>query len=275
MNISAIRIDGGTQSRVSINTDAVAEYAEAMTAGEVLPPALVFFDGVDHWLADGFHRYHAHRRIGAATIECEIRAGTLQDAKLYAYGANKVHGLRRSNDDKRKAVLGMLADFGGWSDNKIAKHVGVSDKTVGAHRASIFGNSEDAPAVRTVERAGKTYQQDTSRIGKAAPPPAKRPEASPKRAPGSIPDAVFAAPDYAPSAEELADSEQGLLDELTTLRRVADADDHLAEALAMIKQRDALVAGLQSRIDGLLAENSELVRSVKYWRRQAEKAAAA
>lgn len=96
-----------------------------------------------------------------------------------------------------------------------------------------------------------------------------------KRAPGSIPDAVFAAPDYAPSAEELADSEQGLLDELSTLRRVAEADDHLSEALTMLKQRDALVAGLQSRIDGLLAENSELVRSVKYWRRQAEKAAAA
>ena len=66
-----------------------------------------------------------------------------------------------------KAVLGMLADFGDWSDSRIARHVGVSDKTVAAYRPSIIGNSEDGPATRTVERNGKTYTQDTAGQKKA------------------------------------------------------------------------------------------------------------
>lgn len=82
-------------------------------------------------------------------MDCEVRTGTLLDARLYAYGANQGHGLRRSSEDKRKAVLGMLADFSDWSDSRIARHVGVSDKTVAAHRPAILGNSEDAPDERT------------------------------------------------------------------------------------------------------------------------------
>ena len=144
INLKSVRIDGGTQSRVAINADAVEDYAEAMTAGAKLPPVVVFFDGAAHWLADGFHRLHAHRRIGAVNIDADVRAGTQRDAQLYAYGANQAHGLRRTNDDKRKAVAGMLELVADWSDAKIARHVGVSDKTVAAHRKSIFGNSEDA-----------------------------------------------------------------------------------------------------------------------------------
>lgn len=164
-----IRIDGGTQSRVSINQLAVADYGDAMTGGATLPPVTLFFDGTEYWLADGFHRYHAHCKIGMLNIDAEVINGTSKDAKLFAYGANKDHGLRRTTEDKRKAVAGMLADFGDWSDSKIARHVGVDHKTVAAHRLPILGNSQDAPTTRTVERNGKTFEQNTANIGKAKP----------------------------------------------------------------------------------------------------------
>ncbi len=101
--------------------------------------------------------------------------------------------------------------------------------------------------------------------------------------PAAAPAAVFAQPasppafdaaDYGPSLEELADSEQGLADELAALRRIADADDKLGEANAMLKQRDALIQQLQWRVNGLVNENTELIREVKKWRRIAERAAA-
>ena len=58
IDINLIRIDGGTQSRVRVDTDVVAEYAEIIFAGTELPPLSVMFDGAEYWLCDGFHRYH-------------------------------------------------------------------------------------------------------------------------------------------------------------------------------------------------------------------------
>ena len=62
LSIDQIRIDGGTQPRVKINKEHVADLAAALVAGTELPPVDVFHDGSDYWLADGFHRYHAHAR---------------------------------------------------------------------------------------------------------------------------------------------------------------------------------------------------------------------
>jgi len=134
MKLSDIRIDGGTQSRVSINEQTVADYAEAMMEGAKLPAVVVFCDGVDHWLADGWHRYMATKRIGALEIDADVRGGTHADALLHSYGANQTHGLRRTNEDKRKAVAGVLELMPDWSDRAIAGHVGVSAPFVAAVR---------------------------------------------------------------------------------------------------------------------------------------------
>jgi hypothetical protein len=275
IKLDSVRIDGGTQSRVAINADAVEDYAEAMTAGATLPPVVVFFDGAAHWLADGFHRLHAHRRIGAVSIAADVRHGTQRDAQLFAYGANQAHGLRRTNDDKRKAVAGMLELVAEWSDAKIARHVGVSDKTVAAHRKSIFGNSEDAPTVRTVERAGKTYQQDASKIGKARPvaAPATVPAPSIKAAePANDPEPWD--DEGAPSIEELMATEKAAADDLAAMTQIVEADDKLAEARSIIKRQQAVIDQLQWRVNGLVNENAELIRMVKSLRRRAEKDAA-
>lgn len=167
IKLDKIRIDGGTQSRVAIDQLAVEDYAEAMTNGAKLPPATVFFDGAEYWLADGFHRFHAHRKIGALNLDADLREGTQKDAMLFSYGANQNHGLRRSTADKQKTIRGMIADFGDWSDSKIGRHVGVDHKTVAAHRPPILGNSQDASVSRMVVRNGKEFPQCTDKIGKS------------------------------------------------------------------------------------------------------------
>ena len=139
LSLRKIAIDGGTQPRASIDEFVVAEYKEALKSGDKFPPIVVFADGKKHWLADGFHRYHAHRKLKKKDITCEVRKGTLREAILFSLSANAAHGLRRSNEDKRHCVMKLLKDeeWGKWSDTRIAQKCGVSQPFVGNQRRSL------------------------------------------------------------------------------------------------------------------------------------------
>ncbi len=140
MQISQIRLDGGTQSRAEINTYTVADYAEKIKQGQELPPVVVFHDGSDYWLADGFHRYFAVEQAGLSEIPVEVRPGTKRDAILFSVGSNSEHGLPRTNADKHHAVNLLLEDeeWGGWSDSEIARRCKVTHPLVGKIRKSIL-----------------------------------------------------------------------------------------------------------------------------------------
>jgi hypothetical protein len=133
--------DGGAQMRVEMNPDIINEYAEAMLNGAVFPPIIVYFDGADYWLADGYHRVEAARKIEHETIAAEIREGTARDAILHGISSNATHGLRRTQADKRRAVERLLTDpeWARWSDRKIAETARVDHKTVGKIRREMSG----------------------------------------------------------------------------------------------------------------------------------------
>jgi hypothetical protein len=134
--------DGGAQMRVEMRPETVDDYANDMLDGAALPPIVVFNDGGDdYWLADGFHRVEAGRKIGRDKIVAEIREGSSRDAILCGIGANAVHGLRRTQADKRRAVERMLKDpeWARWSDRKIAEVAKVDHKTVGTIRRELAG----------------------------------------------------------------------------------------------------------------------------------------
>ena len=73
--------DGGAQMRVEMKPDVVLDYAEDMATGATFPPVVVYHDGTYYWLADGFHRVEAARKIGCETIETEVIEGTAPDAE--------------------------------------------------------------------------------------------------------------------------------------------------------------------------------------------------
>ncbi len=148
MKTASIRIDGGTQPRVSIDTGAVEEYSDALNAGAKFPPVVVFHDGADYWLADGFHRWHAHKAAGEANIEVDLREGTKDDATLFSLGANSAHGLRRSNADKRRAVeiAIRLEQLAGASDRKLAEVCSVHHRLVADVRRSLEESSSEKSA---------------------------------------------------------------------------------------------------------------------------------
>lgn len=182
LELTYIRTDGGTQPRSMYHYGTVDSYAEDMEAGAAFPPVVVFYDGSDYWLADGFHRVLAAKKIERATINADIRQGTLQDAQWYSYSVNQTHGLRRSNEDKRRAVEAALAHpkAAGMSDREIAEHCGVSHQTVSNYRIALSKfDSQSTNPIRT-GRDGRTI--NTANIGKSngkkpTPPSAQQVEA--------------------------------------------------------------------------------------------------
>lgn len=184
--IASVRTDGGTQSRACLEGDVIADYAEAIRGGAVFPPVTLFFDGADHWLADGFHRYHAYSRAGLATMPADVRQGSQRDAILYSVGANASHGLRRTNDDKRRAVDRLLRDteWGAKSDRWIAEKCGVSDPFVGklrrevqtvssspAKREGRDGKKRSAKPTTKKKTARKKTTKTTTKIVESPPEP--------------------------------------------------------------------------------------------------------
>jgi hypothetical protein len=143
--IKTIRRDGNTQSRVAIDRAVVKEYASLMKENNKFPPILLFFDGTDYWLADGFHRLEAALLIGLERIAATIQKGAIRDAMLYSVGANAVHGLRRTSADKQKAVITLLEDreWSKWSDREIARRCGVHHQMVGKLRSSLDESSSE------------------------------------------------------------------------------------------------------------------------------------
>jgi hypothetical protein len=102
--IDKLILDAGTQMREQIDEFLVEEYAEAYRNGVQMPPIDVFTDGDFVWVGDGFHRVHGAKRSGMTEIPGATHNGTLEDAKWFACAANRAHGLRRTNADKRRAV---------------------------------------------------------------------------------------------------------------------------------------------------------------------------
>ena len=121
--LDAINISGGTQSRLKIDEDYVEEILGKMKEDTEYLPVTVFHDGKEYWLADGFHRFHATRKHGKASIKCNVTNGLLRDAILYSKSANNRHGLPPTLQDKLHNVKEMIDDFewGGWSNREIGR----------------------------------------------------------------------------------------------------------------------------------------------------------
>lgn len=142
--LDSIRLDGGTQPRVGLINELVDDYA---TTVDALPPIVVYYDGSDNWLADGFHRWHAHQHAGRDKIKCDVRQGDVHDARLFAAGCNDTHGHRRTNADKRKCVDMLLRDerWGNKSDRFVAEHAGVHHDLVTELRIQLAASASSKP----------------------------------------------------------------------------------------------------------------------------------
>lgn len=170
LDMSVVRIDGDTQPRTAINPGIVQEYAEAMQAGAEFPAVTVVHDGATYWLVDGFHRFFAHRRLNRTQIKAEVVAGELKDARWLSVSANKAHGLRRTNEDKAKAVTLALKLRWELSNPAIAEHVGVGETMVRRYREILeqqkASKETTSPKATSPGRSATAAAREATRIGK-------------------------------------------------------------------------------------------------------------
>lgn len=117
---------------------------------------------------DGFHRVKACTFAERAEIDADVRQGTQRDAILYSVSANATHGMRRTNADKRRAVMTLLNDeqWSKWSDREIAAKCGVSNTFVGQLRKEVLPVNGLQVDRTWTTRHGTTATMNTANIGR-------------------------------------------------------------------------------------------------------------
>ena len=106
------------------------EFTEEAEWPNIWPEALgrvdVFFDGMQYFMSDGFHRIEAAKIVGRGSIPCRIYSGNAWDAFCHGHKANSTHGVHQTMNDKRY-VVGRYLDCGiKMTQTEIAKEAGVS-----------------------------------------------------------------------------------------------------------------------------------------------------
>jgi hypothetical protein len=163
LSLDSINIYGGTQARVKTTDEAIESYADEMTQGAVFPAIVVYFDGAMHWLADGFHRYLAAKRIERTSILAEVYPGGRTDALRHALGANATNGVYRNNADKRNAVEIALEEWPDRANPVIAELCRVSVDLVRRCRTELAKAGKlDVPG-KVTGRDGKEYPSQIER----------------------------------------------------------------------------------------------------------------
>jgi len=260
LNLAVLRLDGDTQARLALSQEKVQEYAALMEDGEEFRPIDAFFDGSDYWLADGFHRYFATKANKKTAIAVTVHNGTLEDAQLFAFAANKGHGLHMSATDIRHCIVRMLEHpvWGGWTNAAIAKHVGTSKMTVGRVKAAM-SEPEEPTEKKYVNKHGQESTIDTTKLrtNKAKPSPTPEPEVDNKAA--ELTDTI----------NDLADENRKLKDAIAigawdaTDIEKEDVQETITTLREEIRVLEIEVKTLRESRDMFQSRNAELMRTVK------------
>lgn len=150
------------QHREQLSQEAVEAYAERYgdDGMDALPPIRVFMVSGQPVCIDGFHRIAGAQQAGLSFVRVEVAGeGEIAEAAWEALKSNHDHGVRRTPEDKRKAVLQALENPIGQeqSSRVIAEQCGVSHPLVSKLRKQWEAEQGvDSPTTR--EGAdGKSY----------------------------------------------------------------------------------------------------------------------
>lgn len=259
IKLTNIRVDGGTQPREKINQEIVEEYADLVKSLVTLPPVEVIYDGHTYWLADGFHRFFAHQRAGRDEIEANTRDGSQRDAILWSLRANHDHGLRRTIEDKRRAVMVLLNDME-WENLSLRE---MADICKVSH-----------PFVSKVKNSLHKPQSGELKIQKPEPK-SKHPIENKVLDEGPTDDDKLR--ELAIHHEELAEENARLMDRLSvkhfdaTPEEKVKALETLEELRKTVKQQEAEIKALKVSRDQYQNKCAELIKQCAYWEKLAKK----
>jgi hypothetical protein len=263
ISIQKIRLDGGTQPRKELDDALVQHYTEQLLEGKEFPEVDLYFDGKHYWLADGFHRLHAHSKAGFKEIASIVNKGTKRDAFIASLKANATHGKPRTPEERRHVVQLALEDIEmeDWSDGQIAQICDVSKMTVGRIRKAL-GLERSV----TLGKDGK--RRNTSNIGSKA----KKIEE------------IYEEPTEEDKLNELATEFSAISEENTKLKDMLavrllpateEARAEVQETIEMLREQvkdlEARLLSMTKSRDEFMSKNAEMLKQINYWKKRAEK----
>lgn len=116
LSLSSLTIDERLQLRERTDDSYVLELKEWLEEHpeKELPRIVVYRDANKKLLlTKGFHRYSAYKKAGREKIPAFLYSGGFEEALVHALRSNAQHGMKRTREDKRKA-LGVA--FQKWPD---------------------------------------------------------------------------------------------------------------------------------------------------------------
>jgi hypothetical protein len=270
MNIGALVMDERLQSRTEINEDTVSDYAEAILNGADFPPVLVYFDGINYYLTDGYHRLLAHKRAEKVSILCSVVQGTLRDAVFHSTGVNAAHGMRRTHADKRKAVMTLLDDFEweGMGNSQIAKHCHVSPTFVSDLRKGVGKDTGDTVKYKTP--TGKVMEKKKA-PGRAAKEPELKEPAKQDQPTDTNDDQNQEAIDMLLAENEELKARVAVVAMEGTPEEKQAASDLISELREELRITKIELNAVKQSRDQYQSENSQLKKQVMSMQRQLKK----
>ena len=251
INLNDIDIVGSYQARVEINSDDVDKYAEQMLLGEVFPPIVIFNVDGKNLLADGYHRFYAHKKNNKTRIDADVRKGSYRDYMFYCWftNPNNKHGRPPTNADKLKILRYCLEDFevSLWTDAEIARKLGFAHTFVHKYR-------ENKPTeIVVTKKDGTTYKRKatTARPVKEAEPEIELPPVEDKNA---------------EVIEYLNQEVETLRDQLAVASVPEEGRDLAKETIESLREEIRLLqidnASLKASRDKYQAENAQMKRQI-------------
>jgi ParB-like chromosome segregation protein Spo0J len=168
VDLNRIRVDSAAQARSELSQDVIACMEDDLRAGDTFPPIVLFDDGTgDYWLADGWHRYVAHGRVGKPFIEAETREGGAREAYLASLALN-AKSQTLGIADKKRAAERMLRDpeWSQWSDREIGRRCGIDKNVVSRLKEQLSG------AAHQMIQAIKTKEESMTQVPQVEQPAA-------------------------------------------------------------------------------------------------------
>jgi hypothetical protein len=131
LQIEKITLDPDVQVRGITHRETVRDYAQQKKEGYSFPPIVIFTDGLNNYLADGWHRLEADRLNDVATVACQIYEGCKDDAILFAIWKNRTQlGISWDKEARERSVLHVHRLHPDWSDHLIQRATAVPRTTV-------------------------------------------------------------------------------------------------------------------------------------------------
>jgi ParB-like chromosome segregation protein Spo0J len=115
MPVDRIKRHAFLMMRVELSQPTITTYAAALESGAEFPPIECTEVDGELLLTNGFHRLAGHQNAGRTEIQAIVTERDMDDALLAAARSDNYNGLKRTNADKRKAILALLENKQ-WSE---------------------------------------------------------------------------------------------------------------------------------------------------------------